>query len=143
MAENTHPGKLLFSMNCFTGPAFILKWDDNKLLYGMTENGKYVELDNKEAITPDNIKWVKFWSDVRNIGVWYWQKQYDNEICDGIEWELELVFGGREISSRGFGAYPPKATESPSEAFKQLLRAFGELMSDQEFIRRWYINSWD
>jgi len=142
MTENAHPDKLLFSVNCFTGPAFVLEWDGNKLLYEVGASGKYVVLDNKQAIIPDNIKWTKFWSDVRNIGVWYWQKQYDNKVCDGIDWELDLVSCNREVRSQGFAAYPPKGTGDPSEAFKQLLRAFGELMSDQDFIRRWYLNSW-
>ncbi len=140
MKENPLPDKLSFSMNFFTGPSIVLQWDRNELLYGEGGNGKYV--NNKIALTPDNTKWIKFWSDVRNIGVWYWRNHYDNKVLDGIDWELEIVFGDKRISSLGFNAYPPKGTNEPSEAFKQLLRAFGELMSDQNFIRRWYYNSW-
>lgn len=145
MTDNIYPDKLSLCIGSYSGRSTSLKWNlrNKKIVYGESEYGPCLEVNALHGFIPDELDWKRFWSDIRNIGVWYWREHYDNNtVCDGIFWELELAYGDKKLKSHGTNAYPPQGSDIPSEAFKQLLRAFGELMNDQDFIKTWYSNSW-
>ncbi len=74
------------------------------------------------------------------IGAWYWKPEYDGHVLDGEQWSIELAHDDKRMETHLVNAYPPRGGHNPSEAFKQLLRAVGVLLGDQEFVNYWYFN---
>ena len=65
-----------------------------------TSGGGKHEQDQKTVVL-EEAEWEGFWIAVRNIGVWYWRKAYDDiRVCDGIEWQLEFALADKEIKSQ-------------------------------------------
>jgi hypothetical protein len=143
MSGYLYPVKFSFSIGSYTCNRELIQWDGKKLIYQVNKFGGS-PIDRQRIIIPKEIEWQRFWTAVRNIGVWYWREKYDEIcVCDGVEWKIDFAVGDKRIKSEGCGAYPPNSAGSASEAFKQLLRALGELINDQEFIRDWYYEEWD
>ncbi|MDH5730944.1 MAG: hypothetical protein OEZ58_18300 [Gammaproteobacteria bacterium] len=141
MTGDILPKKLVFAIGSYACRRETLQWDGEKLIYQASEHGDSSE---QKIIVPGGSEWQNFWIAVRNIGVWHWRGKYDEiYVCDGVEWEIELAVGDEKIKSEGCGSYPPNGADVASEAFKQLLRALGELMNDQVFIKGWYYEAWD
>ena len=145
MSEIAYPQKLSLCIGSYIGQSTGIQWDNRKkqLLYGTTEYGPCLDMDVLSGFVPTELDWERFWIDVRNIGVWYWKDRYENNnVLDGSFWSLDIRYGDKQLTSKGTNAYPQQGTNIPSEAFKQLLRAFGELMSDKDFINTWYETPW-
>ncbi|GMR00843.1 MAG: hypothetical protein BMS9Abin19_0182 [Gammaproteobacteria bacterium] len=145
MNNSALPNKLLFNIGSYACIQVLFQWDGKQLIYQVNRHGGAPDNDEQKIIIPEESEWQRFWGAVRNSDVWYWREKCDPEICvcDGIEWKLELVHNGRSIKSQGSSCYPPNGADIPSESFKQLLCAFGELVKDQVFIREWYDESWE
>jgi len=110
---------------------------DGALVYEYRES-MYGELLASKTIKPTEQQWRAFWGQVRTIGAQYWREEYSSAVLDGLQWEIELSGNELEVKSWGSNAYPPANKAYPSEAFKQLLKAVGELLDDNDFIKRWY-----
>jgi len=139
MNNSVLPNKLLFSIGSYACIQVLFQWDGKQLIYQVNRHGGAPDNYEQKIIIPEESEWQSFWGVVRNTGVWHWREKYlEMCVCDGIEWELELVQNSRSIKSQGSSSYPPNGAYIPSESFKQLLRAFGELIKDRAFIREWY-----
>lgn len=94
----------------------------NKLIrYAKTPGGMYADLKhpkNEINTHPDIIvkeihltseQWLAFIEELSSLEVEYWKdKYYDNEICDGTQWELTIRFPDRKkIIKKGSNEYPP------------------------------------
>lgn len=94
----------------------------NKLIrYAKTPGGMYVDLKhpkNEINFHPDIIlkeipltseQWLAFIDEISALEIACWKdKYYDNDICDGTQWELEVRFPNRnKISKSGSNEYPP------------------------------------
>ncbi len=94
----------------------------NKLIrYAKTPGGMYVDLKhpkNEINFRPDfflkeiplaSEHWNVFIEDLSSLEIEYWKdKYYDNDICDGTQWELVIRFPQRnKISKCGSNEYPP------------------------------------
>jgi hypothetical protein len=53
-------------------------------------------------------KWNEFVDKIFNMGVYKWKKKYyNNDICDGEQWSLEIEFYGiQKFESFGSNEYP-------------------------------------
>ena len=77
-----------------------------------------------------NLTW--FWEEIDHIGVWEWQSSYDCPgFLDGIQWELYLRRGDKQMESFGSNLFPPNVrflarVKSPS--FKRLCTAIDHLV---------------
>lgn len=94
----------------------------NKVLrYAKTPGGMYVDLKhpkNEINLHPDIVlkeipmtseQWLAFIEELTSLEVTCWKdKYYDNDICDGTQWELVIRFPHRnKISKCGSNEYPP------------------------------------
>ena len=124
----------------FGGPAFIVSLHDSVLHYEWYRNGVFPPADKQVELSPDRFAWQDFWTQVQLVGAWYWRGEYDGYALDGEEWRISLAHEGKRLDTRLVNAYPPKGERYPSEAFKQFLKAVGELLDDRDFVNYWYYN---
>lgn len=95
----------------------------NKLIrYAETPGGMFVDLKHpKDEINfhPNIIlkeipltseQWFAFIEEINILKVGSWKdKYYDNDVCDGTQWELMIRFPNRKkISKYGSNEYPPR-----------------------------------
>jgi len=138
------PEDLYFYLTNRLGDCVLFKMDGDVLLYSESVKGQDILNIEPIRVKPKISAWKNFWVDVRNVGVWYWRAHYNNPAPPGNgDWELELKVADKHILSEGMNAYPPSNDDFPPEAFRQLLRAFGELMGDKAFIKRWHYRLWE
>jgi len=133
--QDIRPDKFSFHIGGATGICHALEMYESKLLYFtayselMRGNGAGTE------IAPSPVKWCNFITKLDVIGVWDWETTYNNPgVCDGTQWELEIVIGDRKINSRGSNNYPgivddPECIEfhSSSPQFDAFLSALRNL----------------
>lgn len=94
----------------------------NKVIrYAKTQGGMYVDLKqpkNEINMYPDIVlkeipltseQWLAFVEELTSLEVACWKdKYYDNDICDGTQWQLVIRFPHRnKISKCGSNEYPP------------------------------------
>ena len=75
------------------------------------------------------------------------RKYYNNEICDGTQWELEIRYNNRKTSKISFGSneYPKltkakgetlvESSESYSKEFKKLLKILNKIADEKNFFQ--------
>lgn len=94
----------------------------NKLIrYAKTPGGMFADLKhpkNEINFHPDILikempltseQWLKFKEEISALEIAFWKdKYYDNEVCDGTQWELIVRLPNRnKISKSGSNEYPP------------------------------------
>jgi len=94
----------------------------NKLIrYAKTPGGMYVDLKNPKnetnlhpeirlkEISLSEEQWMPFVEEIASLEVECWKdKYYDNDICDGTQWELTIMFQNtNKIKKSGSNEYPP------------------------------------
>ena len=102
------PTKMKLNIDGYMGGGNSLYWEGNTLVYVETLPS---EETRTKKIRPRKKAWLKFWNDLEQLGVWQWQREYQNkgpEIQDGSFWSISIEYQGKEISSGGSNAYPPK-----------------------------------
>lgn len=125
--QAVRPAKFKFHIGGFWGPNHRLEIHDGTLYY-RTDDGEQV-------LEPSAIKWRNFIAKLDAQGVWQWKEYYDNpDVCDGTQWELEIVIGDKRVESGGSNSYPglvndPEILDSPesSEQFDAFLAALKNL----------------
>ena len=68
---------------------------DNMIVIDKTFSyGRLIECRIEEC---DNKQWAYFWSKIDELNIWKWDKDYfDQEVMDGIQWELMIDKIGRQ-----------------------------------------------
>jgi len=94
----------------------------NKLIrYAKTPGGLFADLKhpkNEINFHPDILikeipltseQWLKFIEEISALEIAFWKDNYyDNEVCDGTQWEIVIRFPHRnKISKCGSNEYPP------------------------------------
>jgi hypothetical protein len=103
-----------------------VSWRAGKLVYGGTDpsGGLYGfgdDLASGSEVTPSRQAWLVFWSQLDRLGVWNWKSDYINDnMLDGYEWSVDIVYGNRSVTSQGRNNEP-----SDFEAFRE---AVGQLL---------------
>ncbi len=78
----------------------------------------------------DDILWKNFWTIMDEINVWKWEKEYHEDIMDGVQWELCIKRKGkRKRKILGSNAYP-----EPEINFKKFINAINDLIQDEFYI---------
>jgi hypothetical protein len=68
---------------------------------------------------------------LESSGVWRWKKSYhNNDVLDGCQWSLEIVWNGKNIELHGSNGYPGQSGRSwnRSDRFNQFTRALEKLV---------------
>jgi len=131
------PSRFRFAIERFSGASFSLSREGDQLLLQESESGPS-SIGRQSRYSPAPEHWAVFRERVETLGVWQWRGPYDNpDIDDGTQWELQISLGGHRTACRGSNRYPPDGSGTPSEAFRGMLEAVGELLGDREFAARW------
>lgn len=118
---------LKFSIGGFFGGYKTVKlWNkEDKSAYEVIRSGLMEDVEPGERHTIENHEWLAEWDNLR-IGEWD-KEYYDNDICDGTQWELDY----REVGQTrrriyGSNEYPPR--------WNRFIEWLDLLMPDMEFI---------
>lgn len=120
----------------FLATDYSLTFDGNRLIYAVSEAFG----PPTEHLISDTIEgWDAFRSELDAIGIWDWHTGYVNEdICDGTQWEVRIIWGGRRCRVWGSNEYPnaggmPSRTSEPTAAFSRFLHAVSRLAGGKPF----------
>ena len=112
--------KLYFEIVGFRGENIRIFKYYNSIVVQTSDRPYYEDIDKiSHKLTKD--QWDSFWSNLDQIDVWNWEKDYFNQdVLDGTQWELVIDRKGKR-RRRIFGSndYPPN--------FKLLLDAINKL----------------
>ncbi|HZW25526.1 MAG TPA: hypothetical protein VFF26_08580 [Gallionella sp.] len=116
-----------FFIGGFHGPNHRFELNGGALLY--LADGE------ADVLKPSPLKWRNFIAKLDAQGVWTWKKYYNNrDVCDGTQWELDIVVGDKRVKSGGSNNYPglvkdPKILSFPenSPQFDAFLAALKNL----------------
>jgi hypothetical protein len=128
------PAKLYFQITGFFRRTHEVEWRDGRLWYRPFDPPGHCQ--NEVPINPSPEAWQRFWQSAEQAGVWQWQKEYDSEICDGVQWTLELEHGSQAMNCSGSNAFPgtDDSDYTKSAQFNQLIKALRRL-TGQKSIR--------
>ncbi len=112
-SSNNHPDVLKIKYNCFTLTLFNeISFKDNKI--------HFKDFFSTEDNVPDTKAWKKFWSELENLDIWHWKKEYNNyTVLDGCDWSIKISHNGKTIKSEGSNQWP--------ENFKGFIKALKDL----------------
>ncbi|MEI6197103.1 MAG: hypothetical protein WCS42_22535 [Verrucomicrobiota bacterium] len=128
------PTQLKFTLGGYLAECHEAEWQRGKLWYRRAA-GAYLWQPAVE-LTPTPEAWTRFWRTMETVGVWQWQKDYqDNSICDGTQWSLKLHHRERKVRCEGSNAYPGSTGPdySPTGDFAHFLQAL-RLLTGQAAI---------
>jgi hypothetical protein len=94
--------------------------------YAHQYGGHYVE----KKFQPTDEDWIKFWRQLRCLGVWKWKNSYYNPCCDGTSWNLNIENGNGRNSSEGSNSYPGVKGTSYGKTFTSFLEAINQLAGE-------------
>ena len=101
------PLTLEFSIGGYSGPCHNVKLENEKLTYQHSNDGYCTNSSEVTFVIPTNRKWINFKKKLDIINVWGWDARYeDQRILDGTQWELEIDYGIKKISTSGSNSYP-------------------------------------
>ena len=101
------PLTLEFSIGGYSGPCHNVKLENEKLTYQHSNDGYCTNSSEVTVVIPTNRKWINFKKKLDIINVWGWDSRYeDQRILDGTQWELEIDYGIKKISTSGSNSYP-------------------------------------
>ena len=96
-----------FSIGGYSGPCYNVKLKKGKLLYHYSDGGNYFNPSEATVVVPTERKWLNFRKKLDIIDVWGWGASYDNpNVLDGTQWELEIDYEIKKISTNGSNSYP-------------------------------------
>lgn len=135
--DGIKPIKLEFSISGFLGPNHSVKLEHGILKYQFCQRPSYPQKD--VSVVPTNRKWLNFRKKLDAIDVWQWKRDYPNPgVCDGTQWEFEVDYGLKKITSSGDNAYPEAeriaiiddmtVTKDDSDDFEAFLHALSLLL---------------
>jgi len=132
------PRKLAVYVGGFLGPSYCVELvSRNKVKY--TRHGPQFGPGRAEVLEPTGRQWAAFRNALDEIGVWQWQKRYENPgVCDGTQWTFEVAYGNRYLTASGDNNYPgpegePNNHPEMTPQFRRLLSAVRALIGGREF----------
>ncbi|MFP3853189.1 MAG: hypothetical protein ACLFWD_02725 [Anaerolineales bacterium] len=127
MKNKLTPDELLFTIGGFFGSSYQVSWAGGKLWYiRRPQGGELI----REALSPSDEAWQRFWTQLDQIRVWNWTGRYENpSVLDGTAWGLEISRDDRELECSGRNAYPPEG-KGPSmpKPFRRFLQELSLLL---------------
>ncbi|MBU5635901.1 hypothetical protein KOM00_04065 [Geomonas sp. Red69] len=130
------PTKFRISVGGYTGSSYCLELRDEALIYEECEWAyEPVRTVEIKAAFKD---WRHFWLECQKVGLWSWQSKYEGvELCDGTDWEIEIIWDNREVFSCGTNAFPGDdvftETSDYPPPFKKFLGAVRKLVGGLPF----------
>lgn len=122
------PTRFRISIGGFGGPRYEVRLVNGHLQY-RTE-----AINVSELLSPTEKEWERFWAAAERCDLWNWAPRYDHrDICDGTQWEVEVVLETRSLRSSGSNAYPGGDGTGYSKAFRLLLQAVRKLLGGRRF----------
>jgi hypothetical protein len=126
--EGILPKRFMISIGGFGGHRHEVRLINKRLLYRAGFNNPPVK------IYPTADQWENFWTTADGCGLWNWEScYYNNDVCDGIQWKLEIEIGTRSITSFGSNRYPGSTGMSYSKSFSLFLKAMRRLIGGRKF----------
>ncbi len=134
--DNIHsalPEKLEFSIGGYGGPGYSVSLQDEKVVYRSFQ-GVSAYSEDETVLTPTDQQWREFKAQIDQIGVWDWEKEYNNpNVLDGTQWSLEIAYDEQRIQSCGSNRFPGASTGdwddwSETSEFKALKGALQQLL---------------
>jgi hypothetical protein len=129
------PVRLEFSIGGYSGPHYSVHLQNGSLYYQFSQlRGNP---DQVVEIEPTVRKWQNFKKKLDALGVWAWEKNYDNPgVCDGTQWDLLIDYGNQRIDSSGSNLYPGSKSFDIDETseFKAFLHALNLLLGRANII---------
>jgi hypothetical protein len=123
-AHTNQPSRFQFFIGGYMGVSYEVAWNDTGLTYRKLGSG-YGAAEDEVEILPSETDWERFWQSIARLGVWNWQKSYeDPHVLDGTHWSLELATDSRSIQANGSNAYPAR--------FEPFLRAVSRLAGGRQ-----------
>ncbi len=122
------PTRFRISIGGFGGPRYEVRLVNGRLQYR-------TDVTNlPEMLSPAAKEWERFWAAAERCDLWNWAPRYDDpDICDGTQWEVEVMLGARRLRSSGSNAYPGGVGTGYSKAFKLLTQAVRKLLGGRSF----------
>ena len=127
--------KFHFSIGGYFDKNFDIIIKENKATYcADLYNCDFAERDEKE-ISKNQME--LFLSRMNQLNIIHWEKEYVNDIMDGVQWELEMVYNKSDKKKiYGSNSYPNSEPDSDetSPEFEELLDAIKELIQEPLFF---------
>jgi hypothetical protein len=110
------------------------RWGNGRLVY-KTRKLTADFLPVVESVRPSPAQWREFWRVCDEIDVWSWPRTLGNmNVCDGLQWVLELEIADRRVSSRGqVSGSPPGTREKLLQLHRALQAMTGMDVPDVKF----------
>jgi hypothetical protein len=117
------PSNLVFYLGDYAGGAFSVRWSGQSLLVEEAHGGNFN--CTPLIVTPGPERWVSFWKEMDDIGVWSWEKTYANPhgCCGVTYWHLVLETEARAISCSGEDRFPGGISPELTPEFRALVSA--------------------
>jgi hypothetical protein len=133
------PRKLALSMGGFDGPCYRVTLLANGKLEYVSAGGGFTNA-KAEQHSVTGAQWRQFRSDLDAVGIWKWQRTYEDLILDGTQWAVEITYPDAAILSNGSNNYPGKggkASGSPKvgQEFTAYLAAVEKLLGKERRFR--------
>lgn len=137
LTKSDRPTKLEFVIGGFDLVGrYCLRLDGDQVQYGIVYGYEMFEV--KASAIPSKRKWINFIKKLDAINAWKWKKHYDNpSVLDGIQWELEIVYGKQKIKSFGSNWYPGSTNYddlNETAEFKALKHALSLLLGGVRIV---------
>lgn len=128
---NLLPLHMVFYLEDYAGGAFSVRWGGTALLAEETRGGNFN--GTPRIISPGHDRWVSFWKEIEDIGVWSWDETYANPhgCCGVTYWHLALEAGGRAVSCSGEDRFPGGVSPELTPEFRALVNAIKTLCGDE------------
>jgi hypothetical protein len=138
--QPVHPSHFDVFLGGFGEPNYRIVWDGSALWYYTDDFAAPKEDDEPtEILIPSKSQWHNFWQEMDAVGLWTWRPSYNApDIMDGTQWEVEIEWGTRAVSSSGSNRYPAYEEESveaggQTQRFERFAQAIRELLGDRPF----------
>lgn len=112
------------SIGGYFGSSYSLELRGYEINYKVFRGG--YELENSEIITTTLVQLNQFMEEIKEIGVFYWNKRYVNQhVLDGTSWTISIDCAGKRFESSGSNAYP--------KGFYEFTKSVRKLVNNKPF----------
>jgi hypothetical protein len=86
-------------------------------------------ITDSNRVEISDLEWQRFWNKIDRLGVWDWEKEYfDQDVMDGVQWELMIDKKGRQ-RRRIFGSNKfPKNFEALTNLINDISKMNDEIL---------------
>ncbi len=129
--------KLKFFFGGYSAANFVISIEGNIAVYSACMySPPSLENNQKKEVLNEDLE--RFKSKLNQLNVLQWENEYmDNDILDGLQWELEILYNKSEKKTIcGSNCYPGSPPDSSiiTPIFEELLDAIIELIQEPKFF---------